>query len=107
MLCRFVTKLADERYKLDESAVGDVAIPAGATRYALSKTVKALLGHDFQGDEEDQASDKKDGSAKGNPIFDFLVEGELLRSEIARHLEKRGLSVERTLVAEQDPTEMS
>lgn len=100
VLCRFVTKLADERYKLDESAVGDVAIPAGATRYALSKTVKALLGHDFQGDEEDQASDKKDGSAKGNPIFDFLVEGELLRSEIARHLEKRGLSVERTLVVE-------
>ena len=105
VLCRFVTKLKDERYKLDESIIGDVAIPAEATRYALSKTVKALLGQsgvELEASEEEEAEGGKQNNEKrtSGPIFDFLVEGELLRSEIARHLERRGLSVEKTLVVE-------
>ncbi|QDZ22179.1 WDR12-like ribosome biogenesis protein [Chloropicon primus] len=84
VLCRFVTKLPDE-LKVPST---DIALPSNSTRYGLSQTINALLSTADEDDEE------------GPKVFDFLVSGELLRGELARHLAKRGLSVEKTIVIE-------
>ena len=88
VLCRFVTKLP-EAFSVTS---GDLAIPASASRYGLSQTVNALLAA--------AASSGQEGGVEGKRVFDFLVEGELLRGNLNRHLEKRGLSVEKTVEIE-------
>ena len=75
ILCRWTTQLGEE-WQVNQ---GDMAVPGHVTRYELSQTINALL------------------QAKHPRAFDFLVEGELLRGELRRHLEKRGTSVEKTI----------
>lgn len=88
VLCRFTTKLSEE-FRVAET---DLAIPGSSTRYGLSQTVNALLRAASTGDEDEV-------EAKGR-VFDFLVEGELLRGELVRHLAARDLSLEKTIVIE-------
>lgn len=91
VLCRFSTNLPSN-FKVPET---DLALPSSSTRYGLSQTVNALLK--AAGVEDAHELGQEDGKQR---VFDFLVEGELLRGELGRHLAKRGLSVEKTISIE-------
>ena len=91
VLCRFSTNLPS-KFKVPET---DLALPSSSTRYGLSQTVNALLK--AAGVEDAHELGEEDGKQR---VFDFLVEGELLRGELGRHLAKRGLSVEKTISIE-------
>ncbi|EKX41676.1 hypothetical protein GUITHDRAFT_49497, partial [Guillardia theta CCMP2712] len=59
-----------------------LAVPARLTRLGLSEVVNHLLEHD-----EPRA-------------FDFLIDGELLRSSLEEHLRSKGLSLEEVVIVE-------
>eukprot|EP00435_Cladocopium_sp_Y103_P038589 s905_g10.t1 len=74
-LVAFFTKLP-EKFQVPEE---ELVIPANLERYGLSEVVNRLIGHE-------------------QPIpFDFLVEGEFLRSSIGTYLEVHKLSAEKVL----------
>jgi hypothetical protein len=68
--------------EVDAYAIGDesLELPAKLTRYGLSELVNHLLG----------------SSGKPTP-FDFLLDGELLRSSLTKFMQARGISGEATL----------
>ena len=77
----FVTRLP-ERYRVSESAI---EVPGRLTRYGLSEVVNHLLGNE-----------------KPTP-FDFLIDGALLRTSLAKLALRLGKSAEATLVVEYVP----
>jgi len=77
----FVTRLP-ERYRVSESAI---EVPGRLTRYGLSEVVNHLLGNETP------------------TPFDFLVDGNLLRTSLAKLALRLGKSAEATLVVEYVP----
>ncbi|XP_051117621.1 ribosome biogenesis protein WDR12 homolog isoform X2 [Andrographis paniculata] len=79
---RFVTKLKPP-YKVPPAAI---FIPASLSRFGLSKTVNNLL----QAANEDWESE----------VFDFLIDGELVRMTLEEFLLAKGISAEKVLEIE-------
>ncbi|CAM6107149.1 unnamed protein product [Calypogeia fissa] len=80
---RFSTKLEDEKFHVVNTPF---AVPSSLNRYGLSEIINALLG----------LSDK--------PIpFDFLLDGELLRTSLETYLLAKNLSAETILEIEYMP----
>ena len=77
----FVTRLP-ERYRVSEGAI---EVPGRLTRYGLSEVVNHLLGNETP------------------TPFDFLVDGTLLRTSLAKLALRLGKSAEATLVVEYLP----
>ncbi|OAD73638.1 hypothetical protein PHYBLDRAFT_145114 [Phycomyces blakesleeanus NRRL 1555(-)] len=74
---RFVTK--QEKYAISDAAI---LVPANFKRYGLSEIVNNLLNHE-----------------KPTP-FDFLIDGEILRTSIADYLFSKSLSTENIITIE-------
>ena len=89
-----------------------MAIPGKLTRYGLSEVVNHLIqdqmDEDEDEDEEDDAATRK--NAVKAPIinipFDFFVDGNLLRTSIAKMAKRLGKSAEQTLIIEYVPAQM-
>ena len=87
-----------------------MAIPGKLTRYGLSEVVNHLIQNrmDEDEDEEDDAATRK--NAVKAPIinipFDFFVDGNLLRTSIAKMAKRLGKSAEQTLIIEYVPAQM-
>jgi len=79
--CKFVTKMGEE-YRVPGSAI---AVPGRLGRYGLSEVINHLLGLD-----------------PPKP-FDFLINGELLRSSLEKFLARRALTAESDLEVEYLP----
>jgi len=77
---RFTTQLSDPSLHITDSPM---AIPTSLTRWGLSEVVNHLLA------ERQQPQP-----------FDFLIEGELLRSTLSKHLASRKISVEAVVTLE-------
>ena len=79
--CRFVTRLP-EKFRI---APTPLAVPGALTRYGLSEVVNHLLALD-----------------PPKP-FDFLVDGELVRTSLRKLLLRKAISAEKTLDVEYIP----
>eukprot|EP00124_Ichthyophonus_hoferi_P004484 Ihof_evm2s501 gene=Ihof_evmTU2s501 len=73
----FVTKV--HKYAVSDAPIG---VPIKLRRYALSEIINHLLALDTP------------------VVFDFLIDGQFLRSSIEKHLQEKGLSTENVLVVE-------
>ena len=85
-----------------------MAIPGKLTRYGLSEVVNHLIQNrmDEDEDEEDDAATRKNAVAPINIPFDFFVDGNLLRTSIAKMAKRLGKSAEQTLIIEYVPAQM-
>ncbi|CAK9436108.1 uncharacterized protein LODBEIA_P06660 [Lodderomyces beijingensis] len=86
---RFTTNEQDDRLKVDETPL---YVPVSLKRFGLSEIVNHFLGNYKQGEES--AGERK-------PVpFNFLINGQLLRSSINDYLVQNGLSNEVFLTIE-------
>ena len=89
-----------------------MAIPGKLTRYGLSEVVNHLIQNrgtldddDFEDEEEDDAA-MRNAFVASNIPFDFFVDGNLLRTSIAKMAKRLGKSAEQTLIIEYVPAQM-
>lgn len=92
---RFVTKL--DEYRVTETPF---AVPARLTRRGLSEVVNHLLG---RGEAASGDADDGERNAGDAVPFDFLVDGRFLRTSLAKHLRKNGMSGESIVTLEYAP----
>ncbi|RUP49005.1 NUC135 domain-containing protein [Jimgerdemannia flammicorona] len=84
---RFVTQ--QRKYAVIDSAI---LVPARLKRYGLSEIVNHLLGSGMY---------SPPGTLTKNPVpFDFLIEGQFLRTSLSEYLENAGLSTENLITIE-------
>jgi len=94
----FVTK--QEQYRVTDAPI---AVPAQLRRYGLSEIINHLLGRTGEARRND-AESKTDATwppFTEKPVpFDFLVNGELVRTTLGKFIEEHGLSTEKVTTVE-------
>ncbi|KAI5969270.1 YTM1 [Candida margitis] len=91
---RFTTNEDDASLKVEETPL---FVPISLKRFGLSEIVNHLLGN-YKADFEEEEREEKD---EHKPIpFNFLINGELLRTSIEDYLVRNGLSSEAFLTIE-------
>ncbi|KAL1424656.1 hypothetical protein MTO96_019948 [Rhipicephalus appendiculatus] len=82
---KFFTK--DERYSVPDTPF---SISGSTTSEQLSSLINTLLRESSSGDAEND----------GEPTFDFLIDGELLRETLQEHLEAHKIQQENVVLVE-------
>ncbi|KAI3402657.1 YTM1 [Candida oxycetoniae] len=89
---KFITNEPEE-LKVEETPL---YVPISLKRYGLSEVVNHLLGNDKQEEEREREAEEN----KRHVPFNFLINGELLRTSIDQYLVRNGLSSEAFLTIE-------
>ena len=88
---RFFTREKDESLQVQDTPI---YVPIQLKRYGLSEIVNHLLSSNDNAEQEKEKEERR-------PVpFDFLIDGELLRSSLDDYLVKHGLSTEVSLDVE-------